>query len=351
MYSSGCYIFWYFENDKAIKMKNKVKKPFSLIAITVAIGGIALSLAPKAKALELTHNVEQTGTTHYVGSVECLDNAGVRWQQLGGITCATSAGRSLVQMADYDAKHYKQGHFYTNILVLQYPQAQNPNILWYLSTDQQYWQLISIKEIASGEGAEIGDIINNNPNYLSTFVPTYYAYIYEVTLQAKVTGTLKWVVGNGVNSIGFAPGAPPTYYSIGRDIIEWKSINQNIDSVNQQQQQQGQQAQDAAINTIREQDQNAQQETQGMFQTIGDIVNAFKDTPPSADCTITGTLGKLGNINMNFCQGNIEPLRPIIRASIYLGMSIATFKLLMWIIGAIAGLANYVQTGNEEGTK
>lgn len=120
-----------------------------------------------------------------------------------------------------------------------------------------------------------------------------------------------------------------------------------INNINDNQQQAGEQAQSDADQASNQAQSDADQATATMFQTLGDIVGAFKDTP-ATDCTINGDLGHVNMGTLNFCQGEIGPLRPIIRAVLYLAMSVATYKILMWVVGAIAGLVNWVQTGGKE---
>ena len=180
---------------------------------------------------------------------------------------------------------------------------------------------------------------------------------YTIIVQARDSGTIpiqiglsntdmfrfridQWQPSQGSTNVGTISVS---------DVQEFKTVQfgENVaNDINNQQEQAGEQAQQEGNTAGNQAGEQAQQETATMFQTIGNILGAITDTPPG-DCTITGNMGNLNMGNLNLCVAEIEPIRPIIRAVIYLVMALATYKILMWVIGAIAGLINWVQTGNE----
>lgn len=172
--------------------------------------------------------------------------------------------------------------------------------------------------------------------------------VYDVIVQATRTATGKLQFGDGAqwmfqsyvglnNSTGYGTLTPLT-------ITEYKP--ESVTTVNQEQQQAGEQAQQDGQNASNQAQQQTEQQTATAFQTIGNILGAITDTPPG-DCSITGNMGHLDMGNLNLCQAEIEPIRPVIRAVLYLVMALATYKIMMWVLGSIAGLINWVQTGNE----
>lgn len=172
--------------------------------------------------------------------------------------------------------------------------------------------------------------------------------VYDIIVQATRTATGKLQLGDGAswffqsfvgfnNTSGYGTLRPLT-------ITEYKPDNASV--INQEQTQAGQQAQQDGQNASNQAQQQTEQQTATAFQTIGNILGAITDTPPG-DCSITGNMGHLDMGNLNLCQAEIEPIRPVIRAVLYLVMALATYKIMMWVLGSIAGLINWVQTGNE----
>lgn len=151
------------------------------------------------------------------------------------------------------------------------------------------------------------------------------------------TDMVEWIVVNlNSNNMGTILVEP---------ITEFEALK-GADTINQQQQEAGEQAQQDGQQGSNQAQSDADTNTATMFQTVGNILGAITDTP-AGDCSLNGNMGNLDLGNLNLCQAEIEPIRPIIRAVLYLVMALATYKIMIWVIGAIAGLINWVQTGND----
>lgn len=172
--------------------------------------------------------------------------------------------------------------------------------------------------------------------------------VYDIIVQATRTATGKLQLGDGAqwmfqSYVGFNN---PTGYGTLTPLTITEYKPESVSTVNQEQQQAGEQAQQDGQNASNQAQQQTEQATATAFEQIGSILGAITDTP-AGDCTITGDMGHINMGNLNLCQAEIEPIRPVIRAVLYLVMALATYKIMMWVIGSIAGLINWVQTGNE----
>lgn len=331
-------------------MKNTIKKMTYLsIKLLVLIGGVILLLAPsKAKAITLTAEVEPTGRRWSVGSVACTWQTQAQTSFQGQIFCpqypTNGTTGNLTSIMDYNARDYKQGYYYTVDIFLQSTELQRmPNMMWYVS-EPTGWSLIDVKEITNTKNDIERCTGSLEPifNIVCDTGANGYNRWYQITLQATQTGTYNIEIGNRINSItrvlassqGTMAG---TGFILLADIVEYKNA-----SVNSEQEQAGQQAQ----NDGNQASQNAQNETEQagttILSTITNIVNVVKDTE-ATDCNISGNLGNADLGVLNFCQGNIEPLRPAIRVIVALVMGTGAFLSLKHILKMMLNLINSYQ--------
>lgn len=115
------------------------------------------------------------------------------------------------------------------------------------------------------------------------------------------------------------------------------SMEQGAMQANDQQKQEGQQAQNDGQTGANQSQQQTEATGTTMLQTAGNIVGILTDTQ-AGSCIINGNMGNINLGQMNFCQGDIGPLRPVITIIVNLIFGIATFKIFIFLIGIMLEL-------------
>lgn len=115
------------------------------------------------------------------------------------------------------------------------------------------------------------------------------------------------------------------------------SLEQGAMQANEQQKQEGQQAQQDGQTGGNTSQETVNQGSQTMLQGAQTILGVITDTP-AGTCNISGNMGNIDLGQLNLCEGNIEPLRPIIRIIVNLVMGVATWKIFTFLLGTMVQL-------------
>lgn len=324
-------------------MKWKLKYLFLLLFASFWL----FSSAP-AQAFELTTEVKATGNMWRPQAVRCKYSDG-GFVDRNDVSCGLygSTGAHLTQIIMINPSiPLRKGFYYRFTLTAQWPSVGGGNTLLWTPYTVPEFVMVNLVETVAQEPMPY-TTQSGGVNY------TPYSKIFDITLKSNVDTASGLVsMGEGTNQQALfyissvsLPQQAQAYVVMGQ-VYEYEEYDSGS-AINNQQQDAGEQAQSDGNQASNQAQSDADQATATIFQTLGDIVGAFKDTP-ATDCTINGDLGHVNMGTLNFCQGEIGPLRPIIRAVLYLAMSVATYKILMWVVGAIAGLVNWVQTGGKE---
>lgn len=260
----------------------------------------------------------------------------------------------------------KEGHIYSVIISFDFSYARTAQVSsvdYIRFTGNSLFRVLGVNKISGREFCSewseqtqqrAGDASGVYYNYGTRGACGQASDSYEIIVQGlqDYTGVLEFGNHNQDPLFQWTLYNPPLaiagetdYGSITvQPMIEWEL--DSATAVNEQQQQAGEQAQQDGQQGSNQAQSDADTNTATMFQTVGNILGAITDTP-AGDCSLNGNMGNLDLGNLNLCQAEIEPIRPIIRAVLYLVMALATYKIMIWVIGAIAGLINWVQTGND----
>lgn len=349
------------------------------IAFKTAIALIfSLLFATQANAYDITTTVSPTGASWEWGN-------GTIWRQAysnsvqGEVNCGNITGDAifwaecvnnsynntwvLKQIQSSNLIAFLEGRYYKTQIVINISNGagdwrnaweQVPQLNRLVIPSGRPYKLVSIEPIETT--CFINGAIRQIPATTTGEIWSEYyesckqgSITYDIIVQATETMQTYMILGDGSSwflqsSIGINTGGIRRGTIRPLTITEYKP--ENATAVNDQQQQAGEQAQTDGQNASNQAQQQTDQQTATAFQTIGNILGAITDTP-AGDCSITGDMGNINMGNLNLCQAEIEPIRPIIRAVLYLVMALATYKIMMWVLGSIAGLINWVQTGNE----
>lgn len=115
------------------------------------------------------------------------------------------------------------------------------------------------------------------------------------------------------------------------------SMEQGAIQANDQQKQEGQQAQQEGQTGSNASQETVDQGSQTMLQGAQTILGVITDTP-AGNCNISGNMGNIDLGQLNFCEGNIDALRPIIRIIVNLVMGVATWKIFTFLLGTMVAL-------------
>lgn len=318
-------------------MKHIIKTTFLIVT---TIWGATLLLAPKANAYELTTEVKATGRQWEVSGVRCINgNNTTKIVNTPNVpTCeARNNGESPENIYGITTKELipiEEGKYYRFTILLQYPNYVVNSLMWHPATGPQF-TLITANEVSATQ---------TEPNASNVTGTTAYSYMYDVTLRANTSGNYYVSFGNGTNTLVYIPPtaiAYSTFVSMGK-IYEYEEMGQI-----EQEKQAGEEAEQQAEEETGKAGEDTEEAGQTFLQLGQGVIDIFTNTP-ATNCIITGDLGHIDMGELNFCQGKQAVFTPIFRVIVNLVFAFATFKLAMWVLGAIIEVTTFVMGGGKE---
>lgn len=163
--------------------------------------------------------------------------------------------------------------------------------------------------------------------------------VYDIIVQATRTATGKLQLGDGASWFfqSYVGINYPSGYGTLRPltITEYKPDNASV--INEEQQQAGQQAQQEGNTGSDASQESVTQGSQTMLQGAQTILGVITDTP-AGTCNISGNMGNIDLGQLNFCEGNFDQLRPVIRIIVNLVMGVATWHIFTFLLGTMTAL-------------
>lgn len=296
-------------------------------------------------ALELTTEVEATGTTYPITDLYCkyADNT----YTTRALNCLNpnSSGSNITRLRPVQKINVTEGNYYRTFLVIK-TTTDVPEILYRIDTNNDNWSIVSWNLITEDSIALRGQITGATGQTTTLnfgLGDSRYAKFFEVTLKAKHTGDYYFELGDNNNFFVFSPvatGSSNVYVGIS-PIEEFRanSPTAQAEEKTEEQSEEGQNNADLA-------DSDNEQASQNVISVIGDIIGAF--STPAGDCTLPGNLGNVDLGNVNLCTGKPPEIAQIINIVGSIIIVYACYKVARNIFRIFIAITAFAQ-GNGKG--
>lgn len=350
-------------------MTSTKKKVFLLTSI-LAIIGVLISAAP-VMAYEIATPVNPTGRTWEWGGgssfVWTTQQGSTEYSNTisygDAIFLDVSAGNNSMQnywilkaVAATNRIDFKKGYYYKTQLSFNFGGGDRFGI-----------QMPQLNRFVEYNGAPFR-LMNISPSYSTCYEVSYEngryitgtgnsawtadmstgclrGYItYDIILQATRDETAVFQLGDGQSwfiqmQVLKDTSLNPHSLRVGTlrplTIMEFEGVK--LDSINQQQTEAGQQAQQDGNTGSNTSQESVTQGSQTMLQGAQTILGVITDTP-AGTCNISGNMGNIDLGQLNFCEGNFEQLKPVIRIIVNLVMGVATWHIFTFLLGTMTAL-------------
>lgn len=276
---------------------------FLTFSITLVLCSVLFSA--DTSALELTSEVEATGTTFPITDLYCKYYDGTSTTRSLNCINPNSSGSNITRLRPTQKIHVTEGNYYRTFLSIK-TTGQYPEILYRIDTNNDNWSVVSWNLVTSDYIALYGDITGNtgNPsNLILGLTEGRYAKFFEVTLKAKHTGDYYFELGDGTNFFVYSPVTPAVNVYVGiSPIEEFKStgaaaLDQKDDEDRSNLESQQESSSEDAGTSASE----ANQTGTTLLAAFTSFVNALTSATPS-NCRINMDLGNLDMGQVDLCQ-------------------------------------------------
>lgn len=323
-------------------MENYWKNNWKIIAIILSII-FTQFLGNNVNALELTTEVEATGTTFPITNLDCFYADGTNTSRLLNCINPNSSGSNIVRLRPSQKISTIEGYYYRTFLVIKTTGDFN-EILYRIDTNNDNWSIVSWNLITS-DSVSLRGVVTGSTGATTLLDfglgDSRYAKFFEVTLKAKHTGDYYYSLGDSNNFFVYSPvptGNQNVYVGIS-PIEEFRPYSQTA----QAEQKTEEATEEGQSNSDQAQSDN-EGATSSLLDVAGGIISAFGTS--SSNCNFNMDLGNVDFGNINLCSGKPSEFSPIIDTVVVLMLIPIIFMTSISLVHQFINLTKFAQGGD-----
>lgn len=300
-------------HKKVVTMKG-VFKCIKFLTFSITLALCCVLFSADTSALQLTTEVEPTGTTFPITDLYCKYTDNYSTTRANNCINPHNVSDVISQLRPVQKISTKEGYYYKTYLVIK-SVVGDPQIFYQMDYDTTNYNLVSFNEVVYEKlHNDYMNICTNTPCSSSSSPYSYfreinspYSKIYEIVLRAKNTGDYYFTLGNGVNGFVWwdliinSHTTGNSYVGI-LPIEEFKTAGAaSLDQKDDEDRSNIESQQSDSESGADESQGDAEQQGTTLLAAFTSFVNALTSATPS-NCRIDMDLGNLDMGNVDLCQ-------------------------------------------------